>query len=150
MSIQSSSHETLLASVDRDAPRVLMIDDDPDITWFVKVALAYDNVIVLRDHDGQRGSLDALQESPDLILTDLDMPRRNGHEVIHFVRSHPDLKHLPIVVVTSSKEPGIKERVLSEGANGFVSKPIDIPTLKRELGRWLPKRGEADSMNRKP
>ncbi|MEZ6106482.1 MAG: hypothetical protein R3B96_10295 [Pirellulaceae bacterium] len=70
--------------------------------------------------------------------------------MIHFVRSHPDLKHLPIVVVTSSKEPGIKERVLSEGANGFVSKPIDIPTLKRELGRWLPKRGEADSMNRKP
>ncbi|MEZ6106483.1 MAG: hypothetical protein R3B96_10300 [Pirellulaceae bacterium] len=45
---------------------MLMIDDDPDITWFVKVALAYDNVIVLRDHDGQRGSLDALQESPGL------------------------------------------------------------------------------------
>lgn len=121
-------------------PRVLVIDDDPDITWFLKTALAYDEVEVIRDHDGQRGSLDAVQESPDLVLTDLDMPRRDGHDLLKFIRANPTLRDLPVIVITGCKEPGVEERVLAEGASGFVRKPIDLKVLRRELEKWIPVR----------
>ena len=119
-------------------PRVLVIDDDPDITWFLKTALAYDEVEVIRDHDGQRGSLDAVQESPDLVLTDLDMPRRDGHDLLKFIRATPTLQDLPVIVITGCSESGVEERVLAEGASGFVRKPIDLTVLRRELEKWIP------------
>lgn len=121
-------------------PRLLVVDDDPDITWFLKVVLAYDEVEVIRDHDGQRGSLDAVQESPDLILTDLDMPRRDGHDLLKFIRSNSVLRDLPVIVITGCNQPGIEQRVLEEGASGFVPKPIDVKVLRRELEKWIPLR----------
>ena len=121
-------------------PRVLVIDDDPDITWFLKTALAYDEVEVIRDHDGQKGSLDAVQESPDLVLTDLDMPRRDGHDLLRFIRTNPVLRDLPVIVITGCTEPGVEERVLAEGASGFVQKPLDLRVLRQELEKWIPVR----------
>ena len=121
-------------------PRILVIDDDPDITWLIKVALAYDEVEVIREHDGQKGVLALLQAKPDLIILDLEMPRRDGHDVIQFVRANHDLQKIPIVVLTGSQDSNEAKRVENEGANTLLKKPLQWTLLRQELERWLPLR----------
>jgi len=66
-----------------------------------------------------------LQDRPfDLLVTDLEMPRLDGHELIARVRRAPELANLPILVVSSRNADTMQHRILTAGANGFVSKPI--------------------------
>ncbi len=78
---------------------------------------------------------------PDLILLDLNMPRIDGRQVLKQVRSHPDLRRIPVVVLTTSSED---EDVLSSydlGCNSFITKPVElepfVETLRKLGGYWL-------------
>ena len=78
---------------------------------------------------------------PDLLLLDLKMPRKNGFEVIAWVRQQPSLRTLPIVVLTSSDEVSDVTRAYELGANSFLVKPADFSTfveMSQALkGYWL-------------
>jgi CheY-like chemotaxis protein len=71
---------------------------------------------------------------PDLVLLDINMPRRTGHEVLEWIRARPGFNQLPVVMLTGSSEPADLERAYSAGANSYLVKPI----LYLEFERMLP------------
>lgn len=63
---------------------------------------------------------------PDLILLDLNLPRKNGGEVLSEIKSDPELKRIPVLVMTTSKAPSDVERAYSLNANCYIAKPIQL------------------------
>jgi two-component system response regulator len=66
---------------------------------------------------------------PCLILLDLNMPRMDGRDVLKIVKTHPELKRIPIVVMTNSKNPQDVESTYRAGANSFFTKPLNYSDL---------------------
>jgi CheY-like chemotaxis protein len=66
---------------------------------------------------------------PTLMLLDLKMPRKNGFDVLHWIRSQPLLKRLPVVVLTSSSVPQDVNKAYEAGANSYLVKPVDSVAL---------------------
>ncbi|MCZ7583866.1 MAG: response regulator [Deltaproteobacteria bacterium] len=71
--------------------------------------------------------------APGLVLLDLNMPRKDGMEVIEEIRSQEGLKRLPVVVLTTSEQPEDVERCYALGANAFVTKPVEMGRLVRVI-----------------
>lgn len=129
--------------------RILLADDDEDDRMMARDALEtslltnpLDEVvdgIELIEH------LDGLLESgaplPGLILLDLNMPRMDGREALGKIKGNPALRHIPIVVLTTSKAEEDVYRTYDLGVNSFISKPISfdgLVSVMTELGRyWL-------------
>ncbi len=63
---------------------------------------------------------------PDIILLDLNLPRKDGRELLAEVKTDPELRHIPIVVLTTSNAPSDIRRVYELNANCFVTKPVDL------------------------
>ena len=78
---------------------------------------------------------------PDLILLDLNLPRKDGREVLREVKEDPDLRRIPIVVLTTSKAEADVVRSYNLHANCYISKPVDleqfISVVKAIEGFWL-------------
>lgn len=74
---------------------------------------------------------------PSALLLDLKMPRRNGFEVLEWVRAQPRLGALPVIVLTSSERPEDRARALKLGATAYVTKSFDWAAVLRELDRLL-------------
>jgi CheY-like chemotaxis protein len=92
--------------------------------------------------NGEGGFADRNQfPVPCLMLLDLKMPKKNGFEVLRWIRSHPALKRLPVVVLTSSKEVRDINLAYDLGANSYLVKPPDFQDLIRMMksleGYWL-------------
>lgn len=120
-----------------EVKKILLVDDSPNDVELTIAALAENNLAneVVVAEDGvealdylyKRGKFAAYEYgNPAVILLDIKMPRMDGIEVLKHIRSDPDLKLLPVIMVTSSRE----ERDLVEsyrlGANSYVVKPVDI------------------------
>ena len=117
--------------------RILVVEDNP-----LNRLLVHD-ILELRGHDVREGAtvneaLDALQSArPDLLLLDVQIPGGGGEAVIREVRQRPDLADLPIIAVTSLAMPGDRERLLSIGFQGYLSKPIDTRTFGAAIESYL-------------
>ena len=78
---------------------------------------------------------------PDLILLDLRLPKLDGHEVLKAIKESDDLKHIPVVVLTTSESEGDMAKAYSNYVNSYLVKPIDFGEFSemiRELGfYWL-------------
>lgn len=141
---------------------VLMADDDEDDQMFAQDAfeesgLPYSLNFVndgeaLLDH--LHGCLDSDNPSrtllPDLILLDLNMPRKDGREALREIKSHPQLRHIPVVVLTTSSADGDVYQSYDIGANSYITKPVTFESLVdvlNTLGKYwfsvvrLPRKG---------
>lgn len=77
------------------------------------------------------------QEPLDLIITDINMPDVNGLELISFVKSNPNYRHIPIIIVTTERSTGDKERGLALGASAYVTKPFQAGELQEAIAKTL-------------
>ena len=82
------------------------------------------------------------QAMPSLILLDLNLPSYSGHELLRFFKKDPGLQGIPIVILSSSGLGGEESQVLSQGAEAFIQKPLELDKLSEELNRvidhWIP------------
>ena len=81
----------------------------------------------------------AVAPRPGLILLDLNMPKKDGREALREIKSHPDLRQIPIVVLTTSKADEDIFRSYDTGASSFISKPVTfegLVSLMKGLGRY--------------
>ncbi|MEM8965881.1 MAG: response regulator [Bacteroidota bacterium] len=141
---------------------ILMADDDPDDRILTKDAfeengLANDLHFVedgeeLMDylHQREKFSADNAPE-PGLILLDLNMPRKDGREALAEIKSHPTFKHIPVIVLTTSKAEEDIFKTYDLGVSSFITKPVTFEGLvkvTRTIGNyWL---GIVELPNRKP
>jgi CheY-like chemotaxis protein len=114
---------------------VLLVEDDPGDVLLIREAFdfnkVHNNLNVVSDGeqalDYLRGAGDyADRTRPDLVLLDLNLPRKDGREVLAEVKSDPDLRTIPIVVLTTSEAEEDVLKSYQLHANAYVTKPVDF------------------------
>ena len=137
---------------------ILLVDDNPDDVQLALEALKINNILnhVAVANDGVE-ALDYLSSPappPAVILLDVKMPRMDGLEVLRQVRSNPNWKNLPVVMLTSSKENGDILRSYDLGCNSYICKAVDFDHFTaaiKQLGHyWLKLNETAPAMERPP
>jgi len=117
-------------------PKILVVEDNADNLLTVK-ALLEDKYIIFEAIDGFVGYDLTIKHKPDLILMDIALPEMNGIDVFLKIRRNEDCRHIPVVVLTASAMKGEKEKILSYGFDGYISKPIDSEILFKTLNTLL-------------
>jgi len=119
---------------------ILLVEDNPGDARLTREALSQSKVSNNLHHarDGEEAMRFLRREgqfanapTPDLVLLDLNLPRRDGREVLEDVKRDPLLKHIPIVVLTSSEAEEDILRSYRLHANCFITKPVDLEQLTR-------------------
>lgn len=109
--------------------KILAVDDSRTMRGILKKVLSNAGYEVDLAEDGEDG-LDALDRSlPNLIITDINMPRLDGFGFIEEVRRREDFRALPILVLTTESAAELKDRARSAGATGWIVKPFDEDKL---------------------
>ncbi len=127
--------------------KILILDDDPVTLAILQKALASEDRTILTSSDGLEGFALAVDEKPDLVVTDLLLPRLDGFELFRRIRNEPVLKATKIILISAVyKGFHFRGDIRDSGADAFVEKPLDIETLKRTAGRLL---GEGHSSESK-
>jgi len=117
--------------------RILIVEDNPLNRLLIHdlLELRGHEVIEAATVDEARDALAAMR--PDLLLLDVQIPGGGGEAIIREVRKRDDLSDLPIIAVTSLAMPGDRERLLSIGFQGYLSKPIDTRTFGASIESYL-------------
>ncbi|HTD88308.1 MAG TPA: response regulator [Candidatus Binatia bacterium] len=129
---------------------ILMADDDADDRLLAQDALAdskipcelhfVENGEELMDYLHRRGKFSAASAPrPGLILLDLNMPRKDGREALREIKASPDLRRIPVVVLTTSHADTDIGHIYDLGANSFISKPASFDALvglMRSVGHY--------------
>ncbi|OWY64985.1 two-component system response regulator [cyanobacterium TDX16] len=128
-----------------------MADDDEDDCMLAREALAESRLAndlylvrdgeELMDYLHQRGQYTDLKLAPrpGLILLDLNMPKKDGREALREIKADPQLKHIPVVVLTTSKAEEDIYRSYELGANSYITKPVTFASLvevMRTIGKY--------------
>lgn len=87
--------------------------------------------------------LDNIVPPPHVIFLDLNMPKKNGFECLKEIRSTPKFKEIPVVVLTTTSEARSINKVYALGANKYICKPGNVPSLKKLIFNILHKEREA-------
>jgi CheY-like chemotaxis protein len=122
------------------AVEILLVEDNPGDARLTREALAHskvrNNLHLARDGEEaleflhRSGPLGA-HPHPDLILLDLNLPRRHGREVLEEIKKDPALMHIPVVILTSSEAEEDVLRSYQLHANCFITKPVDLEQLTK-------------------
>lgn len=120
------------------AARILVIEDNAANLELVRYLLSFSGYEVLEARDGTLGVEAALRELPDLIVCDLQMPRMDGYQVLETLRRHPAGAAIPIVAVTAFSMPNDRQKVMTAGFNGYLSKPIEPELFVTQIEAFLP------------
>lgn len=114
---------------------ILAIDDSRTMRTMLEYALKEAGFDVCLAEDGQQG-LDALETyTPDVIITDVNMPVMDGFGVIDGVRQNDKYRATPILVLTTESAPELKQRARQAGATGWIIKPFDKEKLVNAINR---------------
>lgn len=119
-------------------PRILVIDDDPDIRALLLNELCKKNAIVDETSNAISGLKMLAKNRYHLIICDVQMKKMDGFEFLHFVRNDPSTKNIPAILVTSDQSIATREKAFQSGADDFLTKPIFsqdfVPRIRRILG----------------
>jgi CheY-like chemotaxis protein len=120
---------------DARAIEILLVEDDPGDTLITREALEHSKVVntlhcVVNGEEAmaflRRAGKYADAPRPDLILLDLNLPRRDGREVLADIKGDPDLLRIPVVILTTSQAEADVLRSYNLHANAYVTKPVDF------------------------
>ena len=117
--------------------KILLIDDSLSIRKFVGRMLETAGYEVDTAIDGEEGLRKASAKNYRLILTDLEMPKLNGYEVIQALRSRSQTQQTPIIVMTTRAGDKHRQMALNVGASSYIAKPVEERALIQELERWI-------------
>ena len=117
--------------------RILIADDDRVTSRFVRSLLQGEGYEVLVADDGEHAFELALEHRPDLIVSDLLMPYRDGFEVLRAVRGEKHLARIPVVILSMKDREEDIVRGLEEGADDYVVKPFKARELVVRIRKQL-------------
>lgn len=121
----------------KERKKILLVDDTDTILLFLKTLLAGQDFDFLTAKNGAEAIERARRERPDLVLLDILMPVMDGIEACRIMKGDPELKGIPVVIVTARSEPENVERCLDAGCDDYVFKPIRKLELLDKINRLL-------------
>ena len=110
--------------------RVLVVEDEQDIAELIKHALERDAVTQVQVvGSGDSALRIASEQIPDLILLDLNLPRKDGREALEEIKQHPELRRIPVVILTTSNAEEDVTKTYNLGASSYIRKPVNMSSL---------------------
>ncbi|MBI2252314.1 MAG: response regulator [Armatimonadetes bacterium] len=117
--------------------KILVIDDNVEFTVMIELILksfGFEPIIAL---NGKEGLKKVELEKPDLALLDIMMPGIDGFEVLLKIKSHPEYKNIPVIMLTAKTDDSDKKKAFDFGANDYITKPFKSMILKQKIENFL-------------
>ncbi len=119
-----------------DLPRALIVEDNQDVTRYLQACLRGQYHLETAD-DGQKGIEKAIETIPDIIISDVMMPGKDGYEVCRTLRQDFRTSHIPILLLTAKADRDSKLEGLEQGADAYLTKPFDKTELEVRLRKLI-------------
>ena len=116
---------------------IMTADDSTSMRQMVSFTLKQAGYEVIEAVDGQDAAEKLVGTHVDMLLTDLNMPNKNGFELIELVRSMPQFKFIPIIMLTTESQSELKQKGKSAGATGWIVKPFKPDQLLAVIKKVL-------------
>lgn len=126
-----------MTASDTPVATIMVVDDDEDIRYMMRVLLEDDGYRVLEAENGQRALEIAQSGDPDIILMDLSMPVLDGFTASRRLREQSKLCDVPIIAITAYDTPEHRTNASAAGINEYLTKPVDFVKLDKLLDQFL-------------
>ncbi|MHB8883147.1 MAG: response regulator transcription factor [Thermodesulfovibrionales bacterium] len=121
-------------------PRVLIVDDEPNIVLALELLMKRDGYETLSVDDGQK-AFEAVKEfRPDLVILDIMMPKMDGYEVCQRIRADDQLRDVSIIMLTAKGREVEKEKGMALGADLYITKPFSTREVMLKVREILDRR----------
>jgi len=118
--------------------RILVVEDQEDNRQILRDLLGSVGYDLIEAGDGEAGVAAATAQHPDLILMDIQLPVMDGYEATRRIKANPELKGIPIIVVTSYALSGDEAKARAAGCDAYVTKPYSPRQLLAKIREFLP------------
>jgi CheY-like chemotaxis protein len=136
--LQQATERTMFMPDLQGKPLILIADDRASSRELLRTVLERSGYAVIEAADGEAAVHQALNQIPDLILLDMQMPKLDGYGVLAKLRSEERFRTLPVLALTASAMSGDRERILAAGFTDYLSKPAGPDLLRDAVARLLP------------
>ena len=119
--------------------RILVVEDQEDNRQILRDLLSNSGFEMIEAEDGEQALVQAAKHRPDLILMDIQLPLLDGYEATRRLKADPELKAIPIIVVTSYALSGDEDKARAAGCDAYVAKPYSPRALLAKIKEYLPK-----------
>jgi len=117
---------------------ILTVDDSASMRMLLKASLTAQGFTIESANDGVHGLERMHEVNPDLLITDINMPKMDGFELIEAVRAVPQFRGTPILVLSTEFSDDKKSRARSAGATGWITKPFEAAKLGAAIRKVCP------------
>ncbi|MCG7919258.1 MAG: response regulator [Candidatus Thiodiazotropha taylori] len=118
---------------------VLLIEDNEDNRVSMGILLRSSGFTILEAENGISGYKKAINDQPDLVLMDIQLPDIDGTEVLRRLKLNEQTRKIPVIAVTSYAMSGDRQRFLAAGFAGYIEKPIDPPRVVSQIKNIMEK-----------
>jgi two-component system cell cycle response regulator DivK len=115
----------------------ILVVDDAEFNRDLVVQLLGDEYDIVEAVDGQDGLIKAAEQRPDLILMDLGMPVMDGWEATKKLKANGDLRHIPVIAITSHAMVGDEIQARQAGCDDYIPKPVDEELLIQKVKKFI-------------
>ncbi len=123
------------------AKRILVVEDEPELVKALEVRLKTQDYDVITAFDGEEGLRKAREESPDLIILDIMLPKMDGFKVSRLLKFDERYKHIPVIMLTAKSEREDKSLGEETGADEYITKPFEWEHLSEMVKKHLEEEG---------
>src|SRR3954463_11755958 len=123
------------------AKTILVVEDDSDMRALINLHLLNAGYVVRVAANGLEAAAACLSVTPDLIISDVHMPRMNGFEMIAILKSEPAMQDIPVIFLTADAKG--RKRGNKLGAVDYLTKPLKVETLLAAMAKHLPAKSAA-------
>ena len=117
---------------------VLVVDDDPVILRLLEVNFEMEGFVVRSAADGEEGLASAKANRPDVIVSDVMMPKMNGLELVRGLKADPDTAGIPVILLSAKAQASDVRDGMDAGADDYVTKPFEPLDLVDRVTKLLP------------
>jgi len=125
-------------------PSVLVVDDEPNIVVSLEFLMKQAGYDVRVARNGDEALKAVAERTPDLILLDVMMPKRNGFDVCQTLRADPRWKNVRIIMLTAKGRDVEREKGLALGADDYITKPFSTREVMERVRRYIDPSSESD------
>lgn len=116
---------------------ILIVEDNPKNLKLLRDVLQFRGYVISAAETAEAGVVLARAEQPALIFMDIQLPGMDGREATQVLKADTNTRHIPIIALTAFAMKGDRERLLAEGFDGYVSKPINIKEIPQVVEQYL-------------
>lgn len=119
-----------------ERPRLLIVEDNIDIAQYLRACLENEFLVHIA-WNGHEGIEVAIENVPDIIISDVMMPVKNGYELCNTLKNNPATSHIPIILLTAKADEVSRLEGLEKGADAYLAKPFNRKELNIRIGKLL-------------